>query len=79
MCGVRFNPYLWPEGGAGMKDETGLALYRRAGELSMPVGVMCFKGLGLHLEEIKTLLELSPQTKVYLMATQTGSVDVVPD
>lgn len=64
FCGVRFNPYLWPEGGPGMKDETGLALYRRAGELGMPVGVMCFKGLCLHLDEIKALLESSPETKV---------------
>lgn len=64
FCGVRFNPYLWPQGGAGMQDETGLALYRKAGELDMPVGVMCFKGLGLHIEDIHALLESSPQTKV---------------
>lgn len=63
---MRFNPYLWPEGGGGMKDETGLALYQRAGELNMPVGVMCFKGLRLHFEEIKSLLQCSPQTKVQI-------------
>lgn len=64
FCGVRFNPYLWAEGGEGMRDETGLALYRKAGELNMPVGVMCFKGLKLHIGDIKALLESSPQTKV---------------
>lgn len=61
---MRFNPYLWADGGEGMRDETGLALYRKAGELDMPVGVMCFKGLGLHIQDIKALLESSPQTKV---------------
>lgn len=64
FCGVRFNPYLWAEGGEGMRDETGLALYRKAGELNMPVGVMCFKGLKLHIGDIKALLESSPQTKL---------------
>lgn len=71
FCGVRFNPYLWNEGGAGMKDETGLALYKRAGELNMPVGVMCFKGLRLHLDDMKTLLEASPRTKVTPLALQS--------
>lgn len=52
-----------------MKDETGMALYRKAGELNCPVGVMCFKGFGRHVEEIKALLSWSPQTKVLLYAT----------
>lgn len=47
-----------------MQDETGLALYLKAGELGMPVGVMCFKGFGLHVKEIEALLQSSPQTKV---------------
>lgn len=47
-----------------MQDETGLALYRKAGELGMPVGVMCFKGFGLHVGEIEALLKSSPKTKV---------------
>lgn len=68
FCGVRFNPYLWPQEGTGMKDATGLALYRKAGELGMPVGVMCFKGFGLHVEEIEALLQSSPQTKVCLVS-----------
>lgn len=47
-----------------MQDETGLALYLKAGELGMPVGVMCFKGFGLHVKDIEALLQSSPQTKV---------------
>lgn len=70
---MRFNPYLWADGGEGMRDETGLALYRKAGELRMPVGVMCFKGLGLHIEDIKGLLESSPQTKVSTSRCCRGS------
>ncbi|CAM9295878.1 unnamed protein product [Ascophyllum nodosum] len=64
FCGVRFNPYLWPQGSSGMTDDTGLALYRKAGELNMPVGVMCFKGFGLHVKEIEALLESSSETKL---------------
>ncbi|CAM9162126.1 unnamed protein product [Pylaiella littoralis] len=64
FCSVRFNPYLWPEGGEGMKDDTGVALYGKAGELGMPVGVMCFKGFGRHVKEIEALLLSSPQTKL---------------
>lgn len=47
-----------------MQDETGVALYLKAGELGMPVGVMCFKGFGLHVKDIEALLQSSPQTKV---------------
>ena len=32
----------------------------------MPVGIMCFKGLDLHLDDIKELIEKSPDTKVIL-------------
>lgn len=46
-----------------MKDDTGVALYGKAGELGMPVGVMCFKGFGRHVKEIEALLLSSPQTK----------------
>lgn len=47
-----------------MKDDTGMALYQRAGELGLPVGVMCFKGFGRHVREIEALLASSPPTKV---------------
>lgn len=46
-----------------MTDDTGVALFRKAGELGLPVGVMCFKGFGRHVEEIEALLLSSPQTK----------------
>ena len=78
FCGVRFNPYLWPEGGEGMKDETGIALYRKAGELNCPVGVMCFKGFGRHVEEIRALLTSSPQTKVRRVYGACGARFVHP-
>ena len=68
--GVRFNPYLWPETGAGgwesMSEGAGLAVYRRCGELFMPVGVMCFQGLQLHYEDIIALLKASPKTTLIL-------------
>lgn len=50
-----------------MRDDTGVALYGKAGELGMPVGVMCFKGFGLHVKEIEALLLSSPRTKACSM------------
>jgi len=61
FVGVRFNPYLWPEGEL-MSDSCGLEVYKRCGELKVPVGVMCFKGLGLHIDDILALIDKSPDT-----------------
>eukprot|EP00465_Bigelowiella_longifila_P011366 CAMPEP_0185265014 /NCGR_PEP_ID=MMETSP1359-20130426/25982_1 /TAXON_ID=552665 /ORGANISM="Bigelowiella longifila, Strain CCMP242" /LENGTH=331 /DNA_ID=CAMNT_0027854041 /DNA_START=1 /DNA_END=996 /DNA_ORIENTATION=- len=58
---LRFNPYLW---NGSMADESGKAIYAKAGELGMPVGVMCFKGLPQHMPDIKSLLEHSSDTKL---------------
>ena len=70
FCGVRFNPYLWPKDDAGgtssMCTPAGLAVYRRCGELRMPVGIMCFQGLDLHYQDILQLLETSPTTPMIL-------------
>jgi len=72
FVGVRFNPYLWPAAtGGGMcvmskEGEGGLAVYKRCGELNFPVGVMCFKGLDLHYDDIVNLLEASPTTTLIL-------------
>mmetsp|Transcript_26709 Transcript_26709/g.29930 ORF Transcript_26709/g.29930 Transcript_26709/m.29930 type:complete len:429 (+) Transcript_26709:130-1416(+) len=79
FVGVRYNPYLWPmnenENNSGMNNipmstphngGAGLAVYQRCGELNMPVGVMCFKGLGLHLDDIQKLLNHSPNTIMIL-------------
>jgi predicted TIM-barrel fold metal-dependent hydrolase len=72
--GVRFNPYLWPKkkdddrGGAlsTMCDEPALAVYRRCGELQLPVGIMCFQGLHLHYEDILQFLKHAPDTPLIL-------------
>lgn len=45
---------------------SGLAVYQRCGELNIPVGVMCFKGLELHYDDIIQLLETSPKTNLIL-------------
>ncbi|KAL3808514.1 hypothetical protein ACHAXA_008335 [Cyclostephanos tholiformis] len=66
-AGVRFNPYLWPDGSL-MSEESGsgLAVYKRCGEMNVPVGVMCFKGLGLHFDDILALIAKSPNTVLIL-------------
>jgi predicted TIM-barrel fold metal-dependent hydrolase len=68
FVGVRFNPYLRPDG-IQMSDPTngsGLAVYKRCAELHMPVGIMCFKGLELHYEDILALILASPDTVLIL-------------
>ncbi|KAF3432358.1 hypothetical protein FNV43_RR27098 [Rhamnella rubrinervis] len=62
---VRFNPYLWPSG-LKMTNDIGKALFSRAGELGVPVGFMCMKGLNLHITEIKQLCTEFPSTVVLL-------------
>ena len=65
--GVRFNPYLWPEGQLMSEDErNGLAVYKRCGELGIPIGIMCFKGLGLHIADINALISKSSDTIMIL-------------
>ena len=61
--GVRFNPYLFPD---GMDSEVGRALYKAAGELDMPVGVMAFGGFPAQLPAIKALLAHAPATKLII-------------
>ncbi|XP_002514873.2 4-sulfomuconolactone hydrolase [Ricinus communis] len=62
---VRFNPYLWPSG-QKMTNDVGKALFCKAGELGIPVGFMCFKGLDLHIAEIQELCTEFPSTVVLL-------------
>ncbi|XP_030956645.1 uncharacterized protein LOC115978894 [Quercus lobata] len=62
---VRFNPYLWPSG-QQMTNEVGKAMFSKAGELGVPVGFMCMKGLRLHLSEIEKLCTEFPSTVVLL-------------
>ena len=54
--GIRFNPYLWSPN-ERMSDERGMAWFRKAGELNLVVGIMCFKGLSLHYDDIVKLLQ----------------------
>lgn len=61
FVGVRFNPYLWPDGSL-MSSDSGMSVYKRCGELNVPVGIMCFKGLDLHYDDIVQLIEKSPGT-----------------
>lgn len=62
---VRLNPYLWPSG-QQMTNEIGKAMFSKAGELGVPVGFMCMKGLNLHLSEIEKLCTEFPSTAVML-------------
>lgn len=65
--GVRFNPYLWNEGEKMSTDGGGgIAVYKRCAELKCPVGIMCFKGLELHFDDILALIEKSPDTQLVL-------------
>ncbi|KAL3511473.1 hypothetical protein ACH5RR_030874 [Cinchona calisaya] len=64
-CAVRFNPYLWPSG-QKMTNDIGKAIFSKAGELGVPVGFMCMKGLNLHISEIKELCTEFPKTTVLL-------------
>jgi hypothetical protein len=41
-------------------------MYKKAGELGLPVGHMPFKGLLLHIDEIEQLLQLHPATKAII-------------
>jgi len=76
FVGVRFNPYLWPPSAGDQKwtpmssedynDGTPLKVYKRCGELRMPVGVMCFQGLELHHDDIVQLLKASPSTPLII-------------
>nr|GMD53131.1 4-sulfomuconolactone hydrolase [Ipomoea batatas] len=60
---VRFNPYLWPSG-EKMTNGVGKAMFSKAGELGVPVGFMCMKGLDMHLSEIEELCTEFPSTVV---------------
>ncbi|XP_027350018.1 uncharacterized protein LOC113861415 [Abrus precatorius] len=62
---VRFNPDLWPSG-EKMTNEVGKAIFQRAGELNVPVGFLCMKGLGLYISEIEELCTEFPSTVVLI-------------
>ena len=65
FVGVRFNPYMF-DGDMSEDGSSGLAVYKKCAELKLPVGVMCFKGLGLHFDDIVALIKKSPDTTLIL-------------
>jgi predicted TIM-barrel fold metal-dependent hydrolase len=77
--GVRFNPVLWREGEL-MNGDVGAALYKRAGELGIPVGFLVSPN---NYEEIETLAAVYPETDAIIdhfghcVPNRDGSV--VPD
>ncbi|VEU37455.1 unnamed protein product [Pseudo-nitzschia multistriata] len=62
--GVRFNPYLFE--GKMCENEAAVKIFKRCAELKFPVGIMCFKGIDLHYEDIESLCDTSPETVVVL-------------
>ncbi|XP_072980630.1 uncharacterized protein [Typha angustifolia] len=62
---VRFNPALWPSG-QKMTNEVGKAMFAKAGELGVPVGIMCMKGLSLYISDIEELCTSFPSTVVII-------------
>ena len=61
--GVRFNAGAF-EG--GLQSDVSRALYKRAGELGMPVGVMAFKGIGPFLPSLRALCDEFPATPLVI-------------
>lgn len=59
FVGVRFNAGNFQ---GGLTSDVGRALYKRAGELGMPVGVMAFKGLAPFAAELQSLCQEYPAT-----------------
>ncbi|KAJ0960200.1 hypothetical protein J5N97_001975 [Dioscorea zingiberensis] len=49
-----------------MSNEIGKALFSKAGELGVPVKIMCMKGLSLHISDIEELCTTFPSTVVLL-------------
>lgn len=64
FVGVRFNPYLFD--GEMSANDSALAVMKRCGELQIPVGIMCFKGIELHHADIVKLCKSCPDTVVIL-------------
>ena len=59
FVGARFNAGNFKD---GLNSEVGRALYKRAGELSMAVGVMAFGGLEKFVPDLQALCKQYPET-----------------
>lgn len=64
FSGVRFNPYLFE--GKMSDNPAAVKIFKRCAELKFPVGIMCFKGIELHYDDIQALCKISPETVVIL-------------
>eukprot|EP00249_Psilotum_nudum_P000288 c11233_g1_i1 orf=26-805(+) len=62
---VRFNPYLWPAG-QKMTNAVGKAMFAKAGQLGIPVGIVCLKGLLLQITDIEELCSEFSETAVII-------------
>uniref|UniRef100_A0A0D6R5H5 Amidohydrolase-related domain-containing protein n=1 Tax=Araucaria cunninghamii TaxID=56994 RepID=A0A0D6R5H5_ARACU len=49
-----------------MTNEIGKAMFAKSGELGVPIGFMCFKGLLLHIADIEELCTQFPSTTVII-------------
>lgn len=63
FVGVRFNAGAFA---GGLTSEVGRALYKRAGELGMPVGILAFKGVAPFLSDLEALCTDFPATTLIL-------------
>ena len=64
FVGVRFNPYIFE--GKMSDNKAAVKIFERCAELKFPVGIMCFKGIELHYDDIQSLCKISPETVVIL-------------
>jgi len=73
FVGVRFNPYLFE--GKMSENSAAVKVFQRCAALKVPIGIMCFKGIDLHYDDIVTLCEGSPETSVILDHFGFAAVD----
>ena len=64
--GVRFNPALFSDAGMTLDGEVGAAIFKRCGDLGLTASFMEFDGIAAHAGAIKSLIRLSPATKVVM-------------
>ncbi|CAD7936238.1 unnamed protein product [Amoebophrya sp. A25] len=62
--GVRFNPFLFPNG--NLESGIALKLFQEAGTQGLAVGVMAFTGLKPHVPALRTLLKAAPDTTLII-------------
>jgi predicted TIM-barrel fold metal-dependent hydrolase len=73
FVGVRFNPYLFD--GKMSENPGAVRIFERCAALKVPIGIMCFKGIELHYDDIVALCKRSPETSVILDHFGFAAVD----